>query len=283
VRKIQKNAVTLLGIIALVAVLTSWILDLGLDLVPVGHLPVVYDLSLAFLTGWFFHILVVVIPERQREARLIQTLRGALMQIANNGNDLIRDFEFIGKCPERNIDSEHIHKVCRTIGRYGGEQFMVSRMSVARGAFLRIEPFLTLLPVDLTVALQHVDQLFVHDQLDVPRELTYDKSASALQPDNIRNSGVMWLKVDGVRVPKRYTMIGWERVVLDYYNKTEAVRSAIPARYLKEKGDQSERVEFWGLHKLNTPDLPYTEYPSTAFSDDWVGPIPKESKYGFEG
>ncbi|NRG42640.1 hypothetical protein HRK28_17135 [Rathayibacter sp. VKM Ac-2835] len=273
----RNHVVSILGLIALGAVLNSWVLDIAFDLVPIGHLPVLYDLCLAYLTGWFFHILVVVIPERRRLRHLIQTLQGSLMLVANNGHDLIRDLEFIGKCPERNINDAHINLVLRTIGN-GGTKFVAERLSVARDAFLRLEPYLTLLPIELTAALQRVDQVFLHDQLDVPRKLTYDKSHTAMQPEDIRNSGSMWPKVDGKYVPKRYTLVGWAEPIKEYYRRTEAVRAAIPAKYLSKKNTESEHVVFWHMHKMNS-DYPYTEYPPTAFSDDWVGEPPQRPAY----
>jgi len=166
-----ERTVNALGVVALAIVLVTWGFDLYLNLVPFGHVPVVYDLALAYLAGWVFHLLVVVRPERKKLRQLKGALRSPLMLIANNGRDLIRDLEWIGTCPVLDITKSHVEKVSTAISRgISGDNYLKSRLSVARSSFQTIEPYLTLLPLELTTALQRVDLAFLNTVTGTGRE-----------------------------------------------------------------------------------------------------------------
>jgi hypothetical protein len=62
----RHHLVSILAVVAAVAVLSSWVLDVFVGLKPIGTLPVVYDLALAYLIGRLVHLLAVVIPERRK-------------------------------------------------------------------------------------------------------------------------------------------------------------------------------------------------------------------------
>jgi hypothetical protein len=277
----RKHLVNLLGVLALLLVAATWVLDVFYDLVPIGHTPVIYDLALAYLTGWVFHLLVVVIPERHRTRQLLDTLRGSLMMIANNGRDLVRDLEFIGQCPERPVTMDHLEKVCRTIGNGAGtHSFLILRLSVARESFLTVEPHFSLLPTELVSALQRVDQVFMHQRLGVPRNIPQDRGSRLSQPEEMRNEGVAWHPSETGQIPKRWTLNGSAEMFYEYYKLTEAVRAAMPKWFIETRPvpPVPERVDMWSMHKANEKAYPFVDYPSTAFSDDWVGPLPNPPK-----
>jgi hypothetical protein len=218
---------------------------------------------------------VVVLPERRRIRNLTGALRGPLLTIANNGVDLIRDLEFIGRCPEGKPTITHLTKVCRSLGYWGGQKFVARRLSVGREAFSSIEPYLTVLPVDLTIALQRVESVFLVQQLQAPRVLDSNYRLFDFDPETIRNSGASWDPRSTDGKPKRFTMQGFSAEILEYYLLTEAVRAALPSHLRRPTtGGASEHVEFFAVGKANTSGYPFTHYPGTATSDTWVGPLP---------
>jgi hypothetical protein len=283
-RFLQHNVVHGIGILALVGVGMIWAIDVFKETSSSDDLPVLYDLSLAYLTGWFFHLLVVVMPERRRVKNLLETLRGPLMIVANNGVDLIRDLEYIGRCPEGAPTQEHVTKVCKTIGWWGGQRFVKQRLSVAREAFASVEPYLTVLPIELTAALQRAEQVFLMQQLEVPRALDTNFGLHDFDTERLRNSGALWDPKTPQGPPKRFTFEGFSGSVLEYHDLTEAVRATLP-KYLKKDRNVAapEHVEFFAVGKWNTPDYPYASYPTTAFTDDWVGPLPEDRPEWWRG
>lgn len=270
---------SIMAVVAAVAVLSSWVLDVFFGLKPIGTLPVVYDLSLAYLIGWLVHLLVVVIPERRKVRAIMRTLRGNLMMIANNGPDLIRDLEFIGRCPERPITEDHVLKVCTANSCNDSMKMFISmRLSVARDAYRRVTPFLTYLPHDVAIAIQEVDQQFINVTFEVsdhrekfPRDT--NPNGPSLQPNDLRAPEIVWTLTTGAPIPKRYTLQGWKTLVFDYYMSTEHVLAAVN-RFFEGVGEHSEGVEFWINHKLNEPGYPFKDYPTDASTDAWTSTPP---------
>jgi hypothetical protein len=275
---LKHRMVTGLAILAATGVGLSWILDVFIGLKPVGNLPVIYDICLAYLTGWIFNLLVVVLPERRRNRAIVSTLRGSLMMIANNGRDLIRDLEFIGQCPELAVTRDHVLKVCTANNLGEGTKLVVSqRLSVARDAYRRVATFLPSLPHDLALAIQEVDQQFINVSLGVPDRFearaAMKPESVATQPDDLRRHELIWTLTSGSPTPNRLTWDGWTDLVFSYFESTEHLRAAT-ATFLKGPARSPESVEFWINHKPNDPGYPFTEYPPEAFSNEWTMPAP---------
>lgn len=258
---VKRHLVSILAVVAALGVLISWVLDVIFRLKPISTLPIMYDLCLAYLIGWLFHWLVVVIPERRRVRSIMQTLSGNLMMIANNGADLIRDLEFLGRCPQRPVTRDHVFKICvandntDSMGMY-----MSARLSVARDAYSRVTPFLASLPHDVAVAIQEVDQQFINLSYNVPDHLVLG--------DTDRRFPWPRQPTTGDSRMKRYTMQGWQNLIFRYYTSTETVRAAVKP-FIEGAGGRSERMELLGLQKINDRNDPITYYPEEASTDAW--------------
>lgn len=91
---------------------------------PAPPLPVLYDGSLAYLTGWFFHMLVIVLPERRRAREIVKSLEAPLIEMTAVGKLLVDSLTYIGLCPDR--EGGRLLPVRRTatavepIPRFGG-------------------------------------------------------------------------------------------------------------------------------------------------------------------
>lgn len=264
------HIVSILAAVAAVGVAGTWVLDVFFGLTPIGTFPVVYDICLAYLTGWLFNLLVVVIPERRKVLATMRTLRGNLMMIANNGRDLIRDLEFIGRCPERPITKDHLLKICTANNENEPMKLaLAQRLSVARDAYRRVTPFLTSLPHDVAIAAQEVDQQFINLALDAPDHLLLPNDIGpdeeSPQPSDLRAPVLVWIATTGPPIPKRQTLRGWKALIFDYYKSTERVRAAVEP-YMEGPPVQSEGFDFWLLHKSKHP---FTDYPEEASTDAW--------------
>ncbi|WP_345763387.1 hypothetical protein [Diaminobutyricibacter sp. McL0608] len=266
--------VSALAVLAAAGVVISWVLDVFFGLHPIGTLPIIYDVCLAFLTGWFFHLLVVVLPERRRVRAVMQTLSGNLMTIANNGRDLIRDLEFIGRCPERPITEDHVVKVC--IANNDNEPmrlFLAVRLSVARDAYRRVAPFLASLPPDVAVAVQEVDQEFLNQVVRAPDVLDVshhaDPSAPSWELQNLRQSEPVkvWTPSIHAFVEERQTLEGYSALILGYCKSTAAVGDTVKP-FFANTGGRSAAVEFWINHKINERGYPFADYPTEAQTGD---------------
>ena len=272
------RTVLILAILAAVGVSLSWTLDVFAGLKPIGTLPLIYDLCLAYLTGWVFHVLVVVWPERRRSQSLVSTLRGNLMMIANNGADLLRDLEFLGRCPEKTITRGHVLRVCTANNDNDAtRRLLTERLSVARDAYRRAAPFLASLPHDVAMAIQVVDQQFLNLALDVPDRLDLarhtDPTFVSTQPHAARVPTVVWTPTNTSPTPSRLSMRGWHDLVLEYCLSTEVVRTVLTP-LLHGKPEQAEAVEFWANHKMNEVGFPWSDYPAEASSEAWTGATP---------
>lgn len=267
------HLVSILAVVAAAGVLSSWVLDVFVGLKPIGTLHVAYDLCLAYLTGWLFHLLVVVIPRRRKVRSIMDTLRGNLMTIANNGPALIHDLEYVGRCPERPVTDGHVSKVLTANGQNDlTMKFMSTRLSVARDAYRRVTPFLTSLPSDVAIAVQTVDQQVINFQLNAPDQLDLsgDSDSKGLShPGNLRAPEAVSTFIDGVPVQKRQTLHGWKTLILDYFEATERLRTVVKP-YLRGAPRYSERVDFWTMYKINDRHYPFSDYPEEASTDAWT-------------
>ncbi len=269
----------MLAAVAAVGILTSGVLDVFVRLRPIESLPIVYDLCMAYLMGWMFNILVVVIPERRKVRAIIRTLRGNLMMIANNGSALIHDLEFIGRCPQRPITEDHVLKVC-TANSYNDAMklFFAKRLSVARDAYRRVIPFMASLPPTVAIAIQEVDQQVINLALDAPDHLEFGRDADPNSPSpqlsELRTPQPVWTITTGEAMPKRQTLAGWKTLIIEYHISTERVSAAVMP-YIRGSAEQSEIVEFWINHKINDLGYPFMDYPADAFTDEWLSTPPR--------
>lgn len=190
------HIVPILASAALVSVVVSWTLDVSYGLRPIGTLPLVYDLSLAFLTAFFFQVLVVWLPERRRHNESVRLVGGNLLMMANNGRDLIRDLEFIARCPEREVTEEHLRLVLTACNNNEAmKRFLRARLSVGRSRYKRVEPFLFALPHEVAVAVQRIDEAFLNQSEEVPYEELHTRAAGDLE--RIREPVLIHLTVAG--------------------------------------------------------------------------------------
>jgi len=228
--------------------------------------PLGYDACLAYLSGWIFNLLVVVLPERRRVRGLVGTLKGSLMMIANNGRDLIRDLEYVGRCPSRPLTRDHVEKVC-VANNYSQElvQVLGQRLAVARAEYGRVAPFLATLPPGIASAAQEVEQHFLNLSMDAPAAVR----PNDIQPNKLREHHPVWTSVDGQPVALRSTLRGYADVIWSYFEATENVRSAMRP-FARLPSITPETTEFWLNHKIN--DRAATEYPPEASSDQWNDP-----------
>lgn len=273
---LRSHLVPTLASVAFVVVVASWTLDAFYGLGPIGTLPLFYDLSLAFLTGCFFQLLVVWLPERRRARESVEALRAPLMMVANNGVDLIRDLEYTGRCPERPITREHIELVARA-NNYNEAtlQSIGERLSVARDAYRRLTPYFLMLPRDVVVALRRVDHEWLNTAMAAPDEFEPTKQRVSAQVSDMRTPRSVWTMVDGGPVQSRMSMQSIAEGLETYLDACEKVRAAV-AQHVAGPGLRGapERVAFFSLSKLNDDGYPFTDYPAEAYSTTWTGSSP---------
>ena len=271
-----RHVVNGLAILAMATVAASTVLassNLEVPFEPNSR-PWVYDLSLAYLAGWIFNLLVVVLPRRRQRQALYLALRGSLYMVANSGRDLIRDLEFIGLCPERPITYQHTELVCRANNDNEHlKELIAQRLTFSRDAFVAIVPHLTVIDSDLAVALQVVQQNFLHVSLGVTSTSAHKSDA---QPSDMRKaSAVHTLRSDGPPIARRHTFHGWTSLIWDYYTQTERVRELLDPVFLPKRMApnasgfrEPEGVKFFYNHVLNEPGYPFGDYPAAAYSDE---------------
>jgi hypothetical protein len=275
-RFVANHIVDGLAILALGAAVTSAVLasvDLSIAVEPNSR-PWIYDLSLAYLAGWIFNLLVVLLPRRRQRRALYSALRGSFYMMANSGKDLVRDLEFIGMCPEREITNQHVELVCRA-NSYNADltEMIAQRLTYSRDAFVSIVPHLTVIDSDLAVALQKVQQNFLHTAVGMTSSSTHQSDA---QPSDMRKESVIHtLRSDGPPAASRHSFHGWTSLVWDYYTQTQRVRELLEPHFASKstRPDESslrapERVFIFHNHVPNEPGYPFAEYPPTAYSEE---------------
>lgn len=266
----------LLGVLSIIIVVAIWVLEVYFELSPLGSPPVFYDLALAYLAGWIFYLLVEALPKRRKHTDMVRYLRGPLMTIANNGQDLIRDLEFIGECPEKKITPEHIERVLTANNHnVATTNFIAERLAVVRDAYRNVTPFFAMLPGEIAVAVHRVDHAFINVSMNAPERFEGSSSSSEeefpVQPQDMRKPHPIFTTTKGKPTKMRMTLKG--DLVRDCYDATERVR-CIVSRYISGPSTErhSERVLFWVNHRLNAAlrHPAVKQYPQKAYSDVWI-------------
>lgn len=199
-------------------------------------LPWVFDLCIAYLSAFLFHLLVVAQPARRKEKSRILTLAMPLEAIAYSGMDMVRDLERIASCPPLRVTEEHLIKVLRAINHNGDITAHIAfRLSVAASAYKEIVPYAADLPLDLQAALQRKNRAsltlwFPPDKVRVDVNTSL-QDLRRVVPQDLWNGGKL--------VYQRVTLAGHARVFMEYYKASEAVRVAL-AKYQPQVPTPSE-------------------------------------------
>lgn len=242
-------------------------------------LPWLYDLALAYIAGWIFHYLVVVIPEKRKERALLRALRGHLLLIAENGHDLIRDLERIAHCPARAITTDHITKVLTALNDTPAVRaFIASRFRITQEAYDSLIPYMSSLPLPLQVALQRENQRHIHNVFRDDYDPTAKHSLNQLSKES---KDVQTLLEFPVTVPfaKREHFGDWTVVFEDYYKSTEAVKVELPKHVLEGDDQPDSFIPATSKKRLlyqpgKDRQNEYFEYPPTATSDKPLSQLP---------
>jgi hypothetical protein len=147
------------------------------------------------------------------------------------------------------------------------------RLTFSRDAFVAIVPHLTVIDSDLAVALQIVQQNFLHVSVEMTSTSVHK---SAAQPNDMRKeSAVYTLRSDGPPIARRHTLHGRTNLIWDYYKQTERVRELLDPVFLSKgmtpdttspRGPES--VSIFYIHKSNEPGYPFANYPVAAYTDE---------------
>lgn len=230
---------------------------------------IVYDASLAYLGAYIFYLLVNVLPRRRRQDAMRGALHGHLMVIANTGHDLIRDLEFIGRCPERRITEEHTRKVLTSVSDSPAVWSVIgTRLAHVSEEYDQVAPYMEHFSLELQIALQAARRAALHSY--VPKDLP---DLTSLTIDDHREEVVIDLcaPVDGSPqlscTPTRRHLGGYVAFFKELYEATETVKLELekhgtrllypfpaPGRYILFIND-----------KINV-SRPIVEYPATATS-----------------
>lgn len=229
-------------------------------------LPWLFDLCIAYLSAFLFHLLVVAQPARRKEKSRFLTLAMPLEAIAYSGMDMVRDLERVASCPPRRVTEEHLTKVLRAINHNDDITAHIAfRLSLAASAYKEIVPYAADLPLDLQTALQRENRTSL--TLWFPLDKASADVHTSLQ--DLRTVVPQDLWTGGKWVHKRVTLAGYARVFMEYYKASEAVRTAM-AKYqpqvpkpLEHDGTTPGRFAFF----YGNEQASYWTYPPEALSE----------------
>lgn len=260
---LESPGVHILAVISLIGVIGTTVVGsiepnpLGFDIEPDSR-PIYYDLCLAYLTGYFFHILVVVLPERHKREALMGALQGPLMVIANGGVDMVKDLETIAHCPHtRPITEDHLEKVCMALNdNEAVRRFISIRLTHSKIAYNQLVPYMASLPLELQIRLQREHQVWLHrfypevDTRTIPNDYDLRKEVVVLTDKG---------------TTERKIIEGVHSFIWHYLLATKAVHAEI------EKHDYIAHPRTGGISATKRfayayQDLNPVEYPPTALS-----------------
>jgi len=196
-RRINQSAVGCLIVVASQMALSS-IPERAPWMSEVGELAT--NLCLAFLTGWFFHLLVIVLPERQRRARLERIVARRIDYLLRAGFDFAKPLSRTIKAgsPSFPLSAESVTKACALITPGGAPPGwppdwygLVRHLgNVTDTQRLALQPFYPRLDEDLLGLLEDEELAFLHLR-------RVNKMASAFEAENLSALApwiIGWLK-----------------------------------------------------------------------------------------
>lgn len=267
---VRDHIVDVLAVVSLLIVAGMWYLERVLEDDLAGTRSIILDLALAYLAGWLFHLLVVVLPERRRQRRLFATIGYDLMVIADSGRAIVHALEFVGECPEPEVaTAEHVHLVCVANNRNDETMEVIAEMAArARQSFALVEPLLVSLPSEVAVRVVAVERLArSFSSSPAPTE------GWILPLEDARHPGPLYVPgPDGTMVARRHTLRGPdEQDIWRYYVASEDLRALL----VKEYPPAASMVTGTRLRMLTDANYEApTEYPVRArddsLPDDWL-------------
>lgn len=230
--------------------------------------PLLYDLSLGILAAYMFNHLVVVLPAKRREGSRLRSLYKPLMTITNNGVDLIRELERIGRCPHNRITEEHLTKVLAAVpNNLAVRHHILKRFIEAEQAYQDIVPYAADLPLDLQEILQRENQSLMHVAFI---------SQLGIQPSSPPS-------LYSLRKKSNLSLFPYVGMLLEYYRTTEAIRYTLHKhmpilRFQSAKAMNSiRRSQTFDLDRRR--EYPYMSYPEPeATSEPVEEPASEEPK-----
>lgn len=278
-RFVHSALVHVLAGAALLAVLWS-AFDVYIRGEPAPQLPVLYDLSLAYLTGWLFHVLVIVLPERRRAREIVKSVETPLIEMTAVGKILVDSLTYIGLCPDKEATLEHVTRVC-TANNYNDatNNFIREVLSVAREAYARLEPRITQLPPDVAKLASDIE-IFA-ERADAPkRRRSPEPGTVSDQPEDMRAPSPMYTLTVAEPTVRRHTLQASAPAICSLYEDCARLRAAVE-KYTRP----ARRIDIfahpfsdpWVNHKANDPAWPVSHYPATALSEEWPQgePLPR--------
>lgn len=248
----------------------------------VPPLPILYDLPLAYLTGWIFHLLVVTLPERRKRRDIVETVSSALIDMSCVGQMLIGSLTYLGLCPERPVSRDHVTKVCTANNRNDAtEEAIKDVLVVARESFARVEPLLTQLPPEIAKLAHSIEG--VAEGFGAPRTRSTDPNRRHAHPVEMRQLSPLFTFTMGEPILSRLTYYAATDSVMNLYDECSALRNLVN-HYVPSVRDVDRfdhpLSEPWVNHKLNDPQWPVDHYPAVALSRDWPADAPRPSPGG---
>lgn len=237
--------------------------------------PFLYDLSLAILGAWIFQQLLISLPARRKLTQYFKVFRPQLFTIADNGRQLLRDFEFISRCPHRPPTPEHISAVLMATNVNPATKWLMDSKMAA--TWMAVE--------DLTSVAQYLSEDVQH-AIQVLRQNPLVRNAHSGQGWQIRLEEARAENLQPwdphITDPNNEIRESWHsyaRDFMEYYEATQVIASEIrksttPLKVTDRRWRNTPELTYplWESEAMETgcdtegEPYPITEYPPTATS-----------------
>lgn len=232
--------------------------------------PVLYDLSLAILTAYFFNLLVITIPHHRKQREIYSLVFMDLDAVQRRANDLIIMLHVIARCPVNKFP-DYLHLVGVLLRTPYNDTVLATiryELDSVNRALARIESYSEVLGSDMHVALGRLRDSDLNDLVkDVEPKRIYHTELDAARTTRARRTDLPFPQLD----LSPLTMADNVKDFYDIWKSANAIKRNLHRRkhwlpYPHEYNSMLSAVSELGhpdspMWDLVDPEYPYKEFP----------------------